>query len=141
MIKVVKIDKEYLSTHIYQFINILAGEPHEYWGQNEFLMVLPDKWNLSIAAISDDNQLLGYIIASNKKDAAHIHKLMIRQQNRAEGLGTYLMNAFFHMVKNNFSMVTLKVYKDNQKAIKFYYKLGFTLQSETEDLLFFRKDL
>lgn len=141
MVRIINVDKEFLLSNLEHFIEILSGEPHEYWGHKEFVSELPDKWNLSLGAISDGASLLGYIIASAKSDAAHIHKLMVRTEYRSLGIGSILMNEFFRRIGNTYKRVTLKVYEDNDKAIKFYTRHGFTVVGKQEDLLLLEKIL
>jgi ribosomal protein S18 acetylase RimI-like enzyme len=140
LIKIFSITKEYLNQNIIHFINILADVEHEYWQEDEFKIDLECKWQYSIV-MEIENIIVGYIIASKKNDRIHVHKFMIHPEFRNKKYGLLLLEAFIKNVKGHFCTISLKVYKDNIKAIIFYKKNGFITEYEKNDLFQLRKDI
>jgi len=128
------IDKEYMRKNVITFISIIKNVPNEYWSEDHFLEDLKGKWDYSIG-IKRDNLLIAFIIASIKDDSIHIHKFMVRENYRSQGIGKILLDHFISITSNNFKSITLKVYKENQKAIEFYRANDFTINVEYEDLV------
>jgi hypothetical protein len=139
-VKIFTITKEYLYHNLAHFINILADIEHEYWREYEFNVEFEGKWKYSIV-MEIENIIVGYIIASKKNDRIHIHKFMIKQDYRNKKYGFLLLEVFIKNVKYHFDYISLKVYKDNIKAINFYKKNNFILEFENEELLQLKKDL
>lgn len=134
MIQIIPISKEYLKDNLNSFISILKDIPNEYWNKDNFLLDLPCKWEYSFVAL-DNNKILGFLIASCKVNNIHIHKLMIDSKCRGNGIGSFLINHLEEKAKNQFDMMTLKVYKDNVNAIKFYYNHNYKKIDDSNDLI------
>jgi ribosomal protein S18 acetylase RimI-like enzyme len=131
--RIVPITREFLRNNL----NI----PHEYWGEDHFLMELPGKWDYSIAAI-DHGKIIGYLIASDKTEKIHIHKFMVGPQFQSQGIGKALLKEIINISLNNNKLsITLKVYTDNQRAIKFYLEKGFNIIQSNGELHSMRLDL
>ncbi|MCK9618217.1 MAG: WbqC family protein [Lentimicrobiaceae bacterium] len=135
------LSKEFLKNNITQFVNILDGIPHEYWESEHFLKELPRKWNFS-TVVTESNEIIGYIIASKKELSVHIHKFIIKKEFRNKKIGNNLFLFFENICKkNNITKITLKVYRDNVKAVNFYVNLGFIKDEENEELLIYQKNI
>ena len=129
------IDKNFMQKHLSEFVSILKNVPNEYWSDDNFLLDLEGKWEYSIG-IQSDNILIAFIIASVKTESIHIHKFMVHEDYRSKGIGKILLDYFVDMTCKNFNSITLKVYKDNQRAIDFYKANAFKkINSEHENLL------
>ena len=99
-----------------------AGEP---WREHHWLMDLPSKWDLSWL-ITRNDEPIGFLIASRKKEALHIHRLAVLASERRRYLGNVLMAAAAWSAMNSGSPeITLKVHGLNSGAIAFYKRLGF----------------
>ncbi|MBN2009909.1 GNAT family N-acetyltransferase [candidate division KSB1 bacterium] len=140
LVEIQILTSEKLESSLPAFIKVLEEFPNEYWQSEHFLTDLPGKWQLSIFA-EQHNQLLGYIIASQKGDTAHIHKFMVTSQFRAAGVGSSLMDYFIQNCERlGLFKFSLWVYANNVGAIKFYERHGFAKTTERfhqGDQLFF----
>jgi ribosomal protein S18 acetylase RimI-like enzyme len=124
--KIKPLDKKFLETNIDGFTGILKGIEHEYWERQHFLLDLPAKWVYSLVALDASGKIIGYVIASKKDSHIHIHKFMIEKTVRCLGLGRELLAYLCNKcIDGNIEAISLKVYKDNTRAIKFYEKYGF----------------
>lgn len=129
-----KIDKEYVKRNLNAFMSIIENVPNEYWTDDNFLLDLDGKWEYSIG-IKYSDKLVAFIIASVKNKNIHIHKFMVHEDYRSKGIGKILLNYFVDMTSKIFDSITLKVYKENDRAIDFYKSNYFIINSETEKLL------
>jgi ribosomal protein S18 acetylase RimI-like enzyme len=131
LIKVLQ--KDILESRVSEFIDILSGEPHEYWKEEHFKMDLPGKYDLSVVAFSGKS-IAGYIIASLKEKVAYIHKFMVRKKFRNMSVGGKML-AFFekNLFEKGFSFIKLTVREDNVMAIRFYERKLFTISGKRPD--------
>jgi len=105
------------------------GEP---WGPEQWLRNKPEKWELSRVMLRGQEPI-GFIVASLKGDAIHIHRLAVRDLYRGQGRGTDLLREVARIAsQRSISTLTLKVSKENEQALGFYQRLGF-LQSGADD--------
>lgn len=134
--------KDFLKENLDSFIQIISDTENEYWDESNFLADLPLKWESSLYA-EFDNKIAGFIIASKKSEAFHIHKFFVHPDFRSKKIGLQLLEKFQNEISENHlcSTITLKVYKNNLKAINFYLKNNFTVQNETGELLLLKKEL
>ena len=132
MIVIRPLTKTETEENIDKIMEIAADIDGEYWEKKNFLMPLPDKWVLSLAAWNI-HLPIGYAIVSRKGEAvAHLHHLMVRYEYRSQGLGTKLLKqAETRAQALGISELTLKVIVNNNRAQRFYERLGF-IQIETE---------
>ncbi|MBA3714104.1 MAG: GNAT family N-acetyltransferase [Pyrinomonadaceae bacterium] len=101
----------------------MLGEP---WGQAQWLLDLPGKWGLSWILLRE-TQPIGFLIASRKERALHIHRLAVAAKERSKGWGGVLMAiAARRALEQGCQNITLKVHHANTGAIAFYTRLGFT---------------
>lgn len=136
-----KLNKAYIEDKIDEFIGILSGIPNEYWQSEHFLYELKDKWKYSIV-LEDQGKIIGYIIASNKIHSIHIHKFMVERNYRSKGIGLLLLEQFENNCQqNNVEVITLKVDRNNERAIKFYLKNRFEINNDNAELFTMSKNL
>src|SRR4051812_14355075 len=135
------IDKDFLQANLDEFLSIDRDFPGGSWSAANFLAELPRKWELSIALVIE-NTMAGFIIASKKEDAVHIHRFTLRTDSRSRGFGEQLLREFAHHCKrlNEFS-ISLKVASDNLQAISFYKKHLFKEVSPLEKNILMTKEL
>ena len=64
-----------------------------------------------------------------------LHDLKTIEKFQRKGFAKKLLNHIFDYVKNelNLNIITLIVYKDNNKAVNLYFKCGFEIFEEYED--------
>jgi len=129
-----RLSRYFLAKNLHCFIDILRDIPNEYWGEEHFLKDLPGKYTYSCYA-SIDNQLVGYIISTERNnDAIHINKFMVHYEYRGKEIGTKLFSFFEEAAINDKKRnITLKVYKSNEAAVRFYERIGFTKEYESLD--------
>ena len=129
-----KITKEYLKSHIESFLEILKNEPYEYWNEENFLIDLPGKYDISYY-LELDEVLASYIISSLKpNNIAYIHKFMTSESYRNKGLGRMILNIFqLNCKQKKIKEIQLTVIKSNNDAIEFYINNGFTFISNRLD--------
>lgn len=120
-----KLTRDLVLAKLSDLAYICRDVPHENWEDNQYLIDLPGKWDLSIVSLSGDN-LIGYIIASEKEfSVAHIHKFIVNPSYRGQGIGKKMLDEFIKISGKNNTKITLKVYHDNIDAIRFYQNQGF----------------
>ncbi len=96
----------------------------EYWenNYNEVKKVLP---SADVFVFEQNDEILGFIGLLN----SYIAGIFVLDSARSGGIGHKLIG---HAKKIRRTL-TLGVYKDNLRAIKFYLREGFTVQSEQLD--------
>lgn len=100
----------------------------ERWSEENFLFDLPEKWTLSLQALAD-GLMIGFLVASHKKDAVHIHRLAVGNQFQNLGVGKLLVDQIKTLTgRRNIKLITLKVLGTNTDAVRFYERLGFVLK-------------
>lgn len=110
----------------------MLGEP---WGQAQWLMDLPSKWDLSWVLLREARPI-GFLIASRKERALHIHRFAVAVNERSKGLGMLLMaSAAQRALEQGCLNITLKVHHANAGATAFYTRLGFTPSGRQHDSL------
>jgi ribosomal protein S18 acetylase RimI-like enzyme len=124
------LSRNYLEQYIEQFISLLHRNlTDEYWASEHFLTDLPYKWELSLYALNELNSIAGFLIASRKQNAIHIHKFVVDTSEQSSGLGTSLLT---RLLKTTDQDITLNVSLDNPRAIAFYKKNGFVITDQTD---------
>jgi ribosomal-protein-alanine N-acetyltransferase len=132
-IKLKILKKKFLMTHLNEFEDILIGLPFEKDKTFNFSIELKRKWDFSLVAVNSDCSILGYLIASEKDTSVHIHKFMVNSNYRGQKIGDKLLSKFESIcIKNNRSIISLKVHNDNTRAINFYIKNNFVIVSKNE---------
>jgi GNAT superfamily N-acetyltransferase len=135
------IDRDFLKSNVPGFLFLDMGFPGGSWTEENFLVELPDKWRFSLALIIG-GKMAGFIIASKKADAIHIHRFAIAAEFRLKGLGAWLLNEFEHRCKQQKEyVVSLKAAIDNVQAIKFYKKHGFMETDTSGNNILMKKKL
>ena len=107
-------------------INLSAHSfvPEEYWRDN-FLPVKEMLGKAEIYVYTDGGEIQGFI----GLDGNYIAGIFVRQEARSRGIGRKLIT----FVKEKKPELTLHVYEKNQRAVRFYEREGFTVQSGAVD--------
>ena len=98
--------------------------PEEYWQEN-FLPVKEMLGKAEIYVYTDGGEIQGFI----GLDGNYIAGIFVRQEAQSRGIGRKLI-AF---VKEKKPELTLHVYEKNQRAVRFYEREGFAVQSGDVD--------
>lgn len=109
----------WLKTNIeaHNFINT------EYW-KNNFDLVKNEYFPISETYIYEENEeIKGFISILNKN---YIGALFVDLKYQSKGIGKSLID----YCKNLYTELSLEVFKENIKAIKFYFKNNFIIISE-----------
>lgn len=105
---------------------------HEDWKFENFLWELPGKWRLSQLCCRDEN-VSGFLIASAKGDAAHIHRFGVTSEVRGAGIADLLFDHFVEQAREEgLERITVFAAAENARAITFYERKRCTLQREQQ---------
>ena len=94
--------KEKLKELLPAFLDIDAGTLGEQWIDENFLYDLPDKWQLSFFSSNDTHDVMGFIIASSKTEAIHIHRLAVDRHFQSKGIGQQLVEMVKEVAKGQY---------------------------------------
>ena len=96
-------------------------------GIKHFLMRNP---GLSFVAI-DKEQIVGAALCGHDGRRGYIHHLSVKQSHRRQGIGKSLVGrCMFALMRIGIAKCHLFVYDDNQEAILFWNKVGWTQRVE-----------
>ena len=117
---------EYKNRTIYQYAKDLSSEEIDRINKyvtSEIPRLINDYCNIIV-----DNKIVGCILLTNNDSGKLLDEIYLEEEYRNKGIGTkIIMN-----ILNNNDVVYLWVYKENEKAISLYKKLGFNVIEETE---------
>lgn len=126
--KIIELDKEFKS----------LGEP--CWNEDNFMIYIKGKWTLSVALFKDN--LEGYLIVSNKKGKAHIHRFLVSKENRGFDFGFWMFQQLKkNCIKLDINVISLNVNKSNKIAIKFYKNLGFKVMDKKDRFYYMERNI
>ena len=90
--------------------------------------------NENIFSVTNDDDLIGYIIFHISEDFTDIYKIFIRDNDKRKGYATMLLNKVIDMAKRyNSKKLMIEVRSNNLSAINFYKKNGFIKINERKD--------
>ena len=98
--------------------------PEQYWISNyEFVKeMLPQA---EVYVYEDDKMIQGFIGVSDE----YIEGIFVSDEMQSRGIGKILLD----YIKDKKDRLQLKVYQKNVRAMSFYQREGFTIQSESMD--------
>lgn len=108
------------------------------------------KNNDNIFEISNEEDLIGYIIFHITEDFTDIYKIFIRDNDKRKGYATDLLNKVIELAKRyNSKKIMIEVRSKNVSAINFYKNNGFEqisirkdyYKNPTDDALIFERSL
>ena len=92
-----------------------------------------------------DEAPIGIAALYRDKDKVHLGELLqlwISPEYRGTSVTQDLMDAVFQWAKeNNFSKVKAEITKANSRALKFYFKYGFSILEETSEGVYLVKEV
>jgi [ribosomal protein S18]-alanine N-acetyltransferase len=96
------------------------------WSRSMFAGELAKQSSLSIAAVTPDEQLVGYLVLSRYVDAWHVMNLAVTPPYRRLGVARALLDRLFEVTASDERRgYTLEVRVSNVGAIKLYERMGF----------------
>ena len=117
---------EYKKRTIYEYAKDLSNE--EIDKINKYITSEVPKLINYYCNIIVDNKIVGCLLLTNKDDGKLLDEIYLEKEYRNKGIGTEIIKG----ILNNNDTVYLWVYKENEKAISLYKKLGFNVIEETE---------
>ena len=117
--------------HIQLISEIELNEFHnEAYSYNTLLDMMKDNYllknNDNIFEISNDDDLIGYIIFHISDDFTDIFKIFVRDNDKRKGYATMLLNKVIELAKRyNSKKIMIEVRSNNNNAISFYKKNNF----------------
>ena len=117
---------EYKNRTIYQYAKDLSNEEIDRINKyitSEVPRLINDYCNIIV-----DNKIVGCILLTNNDSGKLLDEIYLEEKYRNKGIGTKIIMD----ILNNNDVVYLWVYKENEKAISLYKKLGFNVIEETE---------
>jgi ribosomal protein S18 acetylase RimI-like enzyme/O-antigen ligase len=113
--------------HLEELMAIDKSTMGEQWSAEHWLLNLPEKWDLSWIAMRR-NRVVGFLVASRRETAMHIHRFATATKARSQGLGSLLLEiAAREAQTRGCTITTLKVDACNEHAIRFYAARGFSV--------------
>lgn len=82
---------------------------------------------------------VGRLRTVNRVNEIYIGGIQILPKYQRLGIGTYILKILFEKAYKSNKSILLEVHKVNSRAIQFYQKLVFTIESETEKQFVMRK--
>ena len=117
---------EYKKRTIYEYAKDLSNE--EIDKINKYITGEVPKLINYYCNIVVDNKIVGCLLLTNKDNGKLLDEIYLEKEYRNKGIGTEIIKG----ILNNNDTVYLWVYKENEKAISLYKKLGFNVIEETE---------
>jgi ribosomal-protein-alanine N-acetyltransferase len=96
------------------------------WSRAMFAGEIAKPSSLSLAAVADDGELVGYLVLSRYVDAWHVMNLAVQPEWRRSGIGSALLERLLLETRGDTERgYTLEVRVSNVGAIRLYEKFGF----------------
>ncbi len=94
------------------------------WSSAMFVLELSKAASISLAATEDDI-LIGYLVASRYAQVWHVMNVSVDPANRRGGVGSAMLAELFRLTEGQRTHYTLEVRVSNEAAIAMYEKCGF----------------
>ena len=83
-----------------------------------------------LSIIEDDNgAAIGLLDVSDKGDHLYVSRIEVRPEAQGRGVGTAIMDGLIREGRT----IRLRVFKNNVRARRFYERLGFVVDHESDD--------
>lgn len=111
--------------HLPALLRLDADTPGEPWHAEHWLADAPWKWRLS-RLVLDGARPVGFLVASRKPDALHVHRIAVDASMRRRGIAEALIRALAERaLRERVDALSLKVQETNEPARALYARLGF----------------
>ena len=117
---------EYKKRTIYEYARNLSRKEIDKinnYVNSEVRKLINEYYNIIV-----DNIIVGCILLTDKNDGKQLDEIYLEEEYRNKKIGTRIIKN----VLNNNDIVYLWVYKENERAVSLYKKLGFNIIEETE---------
>ncbi len=96
------------------------------WSRAMFASELAKPSSISLAAVVEDDRLVGYLVLSRFVDAWHVMNLAVDPAWRRRGVASLLLERLFEITRGDSRRgYTLEVRVSNHAAISLYERFGF----------------
>ncbi|HEX5799577.1 MAG TPA: ribosomal protein S18-alanine N-acetyltransferase, partial [Gaiellaceae bacterium] len=96
------------------------------WSRSMFATELAKPSSLSLGAVDEAGELIGYLVLSRYVDAWHVMNVAVAPEYRRQGIARLLLDRLFEVTATDERRgYTLEVRVSNEGAIKLYETLGF----------------
>src|SRR4051794_8594 len=96
--------------HVSGLLTLGLDLPWHSWTAEHLLADRPEKWSRSVVAWDAHGRPAGYAVASRRGDAVHLHHIVVRPDQRGQGIGRALTARIVAAARNDgLAAVTLKV--------------------------------
>ena len=96
------------------------------WSRSTFASEVAKPSSLSIAAITPEEELIGYLVLSRYVDAWHVMNVAVAVPHRRRGVASAMLERLFEVTRKDARRgYTLEVRVSNIAAIKLYERFGF----------------
>ena len=96
------------------------------WSRSMFASELAKQSSLSIAAVTPEEQLVGYLVLSRYVDAWHVMNVAVDPAHRRLGIASAMLQRLFELTRDDAERgYTLEVRVSNLAAISLYESFGF----------------
>jgi ribosomal-protein-alanine N-acetyltransferase len=96
------------------------------WSRAMFAGEIAKPSSLSLAAVDEHGELVGYLVLSRYVDAWHVMNLAVQPEWRRTGIGSALLERLFEETEGDTERgYTLEVRVSNVGAIRLYERFGF----------------
>lgn len=100
--------------------------PGERWEADHFLLDRPGKWLLSRLALDEQGRAVGFVFASLQEGEVHMHRMVVDEVHRGEGLGTRFVRGVAQAgLSQGSRQMTLKIFPGNVGSLRLFQRLGF----------------
>ena len=131
-----------IEDNIEAILDIASEVPCETWAAAHFLMDLPAKWRLSIAAWAGAVPVAYAIVSEKTPGHAHLHHFMVHRRHRNGGLGARLLDHTEETARDHgCRSLTLKVYEQNHRAQQFYLRHRYAESGHQGEYVIFGRTL
>ena len=128
--KVKNLSTYFIRKYVDAILKIASNVEEEEWQLENFIVYRNMKWDLSFCVMVGGLPK-GYVVASRKGTAYHIHHFIVEKEQRNLGMGSMmLLEATKSTLKYNLKRMSLKVQKRNERALGFYSRHGFKLSEK-----------
>mgnify|MGYP001160898361 FL=1 len=125
--------------HLSDVLKIESASNITPWSQEIFLKTLQSR-SISFVIISEE-KVIAFCIANTVLDECHLQNIVVIEELRGKGIGTFMLNILFKRAKlSDLNTVLLEVRESNKRARKFYQDNGFKELSVRKNYYKTKKD-
>ena len=97
------------------------------WSRSMFASEVAKPSSHSIAAVTPEGELIGYLVLSRYVDAWHVMNVAVADSHRRRGVASAMLERLFALTRGDAQRgYTLEVRVSNVAAIRLYERFGFT---------------